>query len=139
MLRERNSRRGCEVLEGEVEGEKAVTRHILEQTHRNGDELIAARSEFAAMRSELGIVKSRVDHLAGDTALVKAVVTSHTALLNVLTQDVGQLRQETGHLRQEIGQLHQEMGEVRRDIGEMRTDMAAIRAAFAPREPPPGA
>jgi hypothetical protein len=56
------------VLEGEVEGEKAVTRHILEQTHRNGDELIAARSELATMRAELGTVKSRVDHLAGDAA-----------------------------------------------------------------------
>jgi len=33
------------VLEGEVDGEKAVTRHILEQTHRKEDELMAARSQ----------------------------------------------------------------------------------------------
>ena len=87
-----------------------MTRHILEQTHRDGDELIAARSEIAGMRSELGAVKSRVDHLA-DVAFVKAAVTSHTALLNVLTLDVGQLRQ----------------------------DVAAIRAAVVPRDPSAGA
>jgi chromosome segregation ATPase len=127
------------VLEGEVEGEKAVTRHILEQTHRNGDELIAARSELAVMRSELGTVKTRVDHLAGDVALVKAAVTSHTGLLNVLTQDVGQLRQETGQLRHDMGTMREEMGTMREEMGTMRADIAAIRTAVAPREPPPGA
>lgn len=42
------------VLSGEVEGEKAVTRHILEQTQRNGDDLAA--------------LKSRLDRVAGDGA-----------------------------------------------------------------------
>jgi hypothetical protein len=77
-----NARMG--VLEGEVEGEKAVTRHVLEQTYRIND--------LAAVRSELGVVKRRLDHVAGDVALVKAAVTSHTALLNVLVQDVGLIR-----------------------------------------------
>jgi len=95
------------VLEGEVEGEKLVTRHILEQTQRNGDDLAA--------------VKARVDHLSIDVALVRGAVTGHTALLNVLVQDVGQLRQEVGG--------------VRRDMGTMRADIAAIRAALAPRDP----
>jgi hypothetical protein len=54
-----------------------VTHRILEQTRRSGDELIAARSELATLSFEFGTVKSRVDHLAGDTALVKAAVTSH--------------------------------------------------------------
>jgi uncharacterized protein YoxC len=72
-------------LEGEVEGEKTVTRHILEQTHRNGDDL-------AAVKSELSTVKSRLDHVSGEVALIKGVLTSHTALLNVLVQDVGLIR-----------------------------------------------
>jgi hypothetical protein len=95
------------VLEGEVEGEKLVTRHILEQTQRNGDDLAA--------------LKARADHLSIDVALVRGAVTSHTALLNVLVQDVGQLRQE--------------MGEMRRDMGTMQADIAAIRVALAPRDP----
>jgi hypothetical protein len=84
VTREEFERR-MRVLEGEVEGEKAVSRHILEQTRRNGDYLTAMRSEFGAL-------ESRVDHLAGEVALIKGVLSSHTALLNVLVQDVGQIR-----------------------------------------------
>jgi len=147
------------VLEGEVEGEKLVTRHILEQTQRNGD--------------DLGAIKARVDRMSSEVALVRGAVTGHTALLNVLVQDVGQLRQEAvemrrdmgqsrqeavemrremGQSRQEvvemrrdmgamradiagIGQLRQEMAEMRRDMGTMHSDIAAIRTALAPRDP----
>jgi len=148
------------VLEGEVEGEKLVTRYILEQTKRNGD--------------DLATIKARVDHLSIDVALVRGAVTGHTALLNVLVQDVGQLRQETGGIRRDMGELRQEMSEMRRDSGQlrrevgemrrdrddmrrdmgelrqgvrqdvgemrgdmgtMRADIAAIRAALAPRDP----
>jgi hypothetical protein len=125
------------VLEGEVEGEKLVTRHILEQTQRNGD--------------DLGALKARVDHLSMDVALVRGAVTGHTALLNVLVQDVGQLRQEMGGMRREMGELRQDMhrdmgqlrqdmhrdiGQLRQEMGTMRDDVAAIRTALAPRDRP---
>ncbi len=42
------------VIDREVEGEKLVTRHILEQTRRNGDEL-------AAIKSRLDRVEERLD------------------------------------------------------------------------------
>jgi hypothetical protein len=42
------------VLEHEVEGEKLVTRHVLEQTRRNSDDL-------AAIKTRLGRVESRLD------------------------------------------------------------------------------
>ena len=42
------------VLEQEVDGEKLVTRHILEQTRRNGDDI-------AAMKTQLGRVETRLD------------------------------------------------------------------------------
>lgn len=82
------------IVESEVTGEKAVSRHILEQTRRNGD--------------ELAVLKSRVDYLTDDVAVIKATLNHHGALLNVLTQDVAMMRQ----------------------------DVAAIRAAVVPREPP---
>ena len=44
------------VLEGEVEGEKIVTRYILEQTRRNGDDL-------AALKARLDRVEQKVDAL----------------------------------------------------------------------------
>jgi len=79
-------------LTGEVEGEKAVTRHILEQTHRNGDDLAAVRSELGTVRSELGAVKSRLDHLAGDVAVIKADLGRHGRMLDVLVQDIRLIR-----------------------------------------------
>jgi uncharacterized protein YoxC len=44
------------VLENEVEGEKIVTRHILEQTRRNSDDL-------AAIKTRLDRVERKVDGL----------------------------------------------------------------------------
>ena len=45
-----------DVLEHEVEGEKLVTRHILEHTRRNSDEL-------AAIKTRLDRVEEKVDGL----------------------------------------------------------------------------
>jgi uncharacterized protein YoxC len=46
----------ADVLEREVEGEKLVTRHILEQTRRNSDDL-------AAIKTRLDRVERKVDGL----------------------------------------------------------------------------
>jgi hypothetical protein len=46
------------VLEQEVEGEKLVTRHILEQTRRNSDDL-------AAIKTRLDRVEGRFDRVEG--------------------------------------------------------------------------
>jgi uncharacterized protein YoxC len=43
-----------DILEREVKGEKMVTRHILEQTRRNGDDL-------ATVKTQLGRVEKRLD------------------------------------------------------------------------------
>ncbi len=45
-----------QALEQEVEGEKLVTRHILEQTRRNGDDI-------AAVKTRLDRVEEKVDRL----------------------------------------------------------------------------
>lgn len=59
------------VLEGEVEGEKMVTRHILEQTRRNGDDLAAVKTRLDRVETRLdrvetrlGSVEQKVDGLA---------------------------------------------------------------------------
>jgi uncharacterized protein YoxC len=63
-----------QALEQEVEGEKLVTRHILEQTRRNGDDL-------AAIRTRLDRVEGKVDGVAEEVGGVK-----HT--LNGLIRDL---------------------------------------------------
>src|ERR1700722_14447612 len=56
------------VLEREVEGEKMVTRHILEQTRRNGDDLAAIKTRLDRMEEkfdgvDLKSLARRVDGL----------------------------------------------------------------------------
>ena len=48
-------------LEQEVEGEKLVTRHILEQTRRNADDLAAIKGRLGRMESQLGEFAGRFD------------------------------------------------------------------------------
>ena len=113
------------VLENEVEGEKAVTRHVLEHARLNGDDLAAMKAQLA--------------HLADDMVLVKTTLNSHGLRLNVLTQDVGLLRQEVEALRRDVRETRQETREIREEMRDMREEMrrefGAIRAALAPREP----
>jgi len=58
------TREEFQALEREVEGEKLVTRHILEQSRRNGDDL-------AAIKTRLDRVEGKVDDLAQDLGGVK--------------------------------------------------------------------
>jgi hypothetical protein len=51
------------VLEREVEGEKLVTRHILEQTRRNGDDLAAVKSRLDRVEQRLDRVENKLDSL----------------------------------------------------------------------------
>ena len=55
------------VLEDEVAGEKSVTRYILEQTRRNGDDLASIKTRLDRVESRLDRVDIRLDRL--DTRL----------------------------------------------------------------------
>ena len=48
------------VVEREVEGEKMVTRHILEQTRRNGDDLAAVKTRLDRVETRLGGVENKL-------------------------------------------------------------------------------
>src|SRR5215470_9675723 len=101
------------VLQSEIEGEKRVTRHVLEQARLNGDDLAA--------------MKAQLSHVTYDMVLVKAALDSHGNRLNVLTQDVREIRLEMGQMRAEMDQTRMEMGEMRTEMGEMRTEMGEMR------------
>jgi tetrahydromethanopterin S-methyltransferase subunit G len=47
------TREEFDALEQEVEGEKMVTRHILEQTRRNGDDLAAIKTRLDRVEEKL--------------------------------------------------------------------------------------
>ena len=52
-----------DIVEREVEGEKMVTRHILEQTRRNGDDLAAIKSRLDRVDQRFDGLERRVDGL----------------------------------------------------------------------------
>ncbi len=52
-----------DVLEREVEGEKIVTRYILEQTRRNGDDLAALRTRMDRVEQKVDGLDRKVDSL----------------------------------------------------------------------------
>ena len=68
VTREEFEARVC-VLEREVEGEKMVTRHILEQTRHNGDDL-------AAIKTRMDRVEQKVDGLSRDVVGLRGDVVS---------------------------------------------------------------
>jgi uncharacterized protein YoxC len=51
------------VLEREVEGEKLVTRHILEQTRRNGDDLAGVKTRLVRVEEKVDGLDRKVDSL----------------------------------------------------------------------------
>jgi len=60
------------VLEREVDGEKMVTRHILEQTRRNGDDLAAVKTRMDRVETRLDRVETKVDTLTRDLPKIVA-------------------------------------------------------------------
>jgi hypothetical protein len=52
-----------DVLEREVEGEKMVTRHILEQTRRNSDDLAAIKTRLDRVERKMDGLDAKVDRL----------------------------------------------------------------------------
>jgi chromosome segregation ATPase len=126
-------------LESESEGEKLVTRHVLEQCRRNGAEVSAARVEI----STIGL---RLDTMSSDVIEARAALRNHGTLLSLLQRDVGALRNDVTALRRGQEELHVRMDgiEARIDRIEARldTEFAEVKrkldvliAAVTPRDP----
>lgn len=75
-------------LESEIEGEKAVTRHVLQQATLNAD--------------DLATLKTGVRQVGEQMFVVNATLATHATRLNVLTQDVQLIRQQMTALRREL-------------------------------------
>jgi uncharacterized protein YoxC len=57
------TREEFQALEQEVEGEKLVTRHILEQTRRNGDDIAAVKTRLNRVEEKVDGLDRKVDGL----------------------------------------------------------------------------
>ena len=93
------------VVEGEVEGEKLVTRHILEQTRRNGDDLAAIKTRLDRVERKLDGLEQKFDGLE---------------------QKVGGLEQKVDGLEQNLGGLEQKVGGLEQNLNGLRKDLPKI-------------
>jgi hypothetical protein len=74
-------------LASEVEGEKMVTRHILEQTRRNGDDLAALRTRLDRVERKVDTLDGKVDTLDGKVSDVDGKVNTLTKALPGIVAD----------------------------------------------------
>jgi hypothetical protein len=90
------TREEFKTLEREVEGEKMVTRHILEQSRRNGDDL-------AAIKSRLDRVEEKLDgvDLKGLAQKVDGLDRKFDGLTKSLPSIVGDVMREVLRERDE--------------------------------------
>src|SRR5262245_5665875 len=111
--REHVLERRVSTLEDEVEGEKIVSRHILQETRQNS--------------GDLATIKAQIMHLTGDMVIANAALSSHGLRLNILTQDVREIRAEMGQMRAEMGEVRAEVAQTRTEMGEVRAEVAQTR------------
>jgi uncharacterized protein YoxC len=76
------------VIEREVEGEKMVTRHILEQTRRNGDDLAAVKARLDRVENRLDGVEQRLGGVEHRLGGVERKVDTLTRNLPKIVSDV---------------------------------------------------
>jgi uncharacterized protein YoxC len=62
------------VIEREVEGEKMVTRHILEQSRRNSDDLAAIKTRLDRVGGKVDVLQTTVNGLQGTVGSLQATV-----------------------------------------------------------------
>ena len=76
------------VLEQEVDGEKLVTRHILEQTRRNGDDIAAMKTQLGRVETRLDGVETHIGSLSGDLkGLIKNLPTMMRDVMREVLRD----------------------------------------------------
>lgn len=99
---EQDERDKVSVLEREVEGEKMVTRHILEHTRRNGDDLAELKAGLKKIEISLGTridgVEGKVDSLTGTVDGLASKVDNLTGRVEGLTGRVDGLASKVDSL-----------------------------------------
>lgn len=73
------------VLEGEVDGEKLVSRYILEQTRRNGDDLASVKTRLDRVETRLDGVERNLFNL---TSKVDGLVKSLPGMIRDVMREV---------------------------------------------------
>ncbi|MFL4985888.1 MAG: hypothetical protein ACJ8EN_20080 [Xanthobacteraceae bacterium] len=76
------------IVEREVEGEKMVTRHILEQTRRNSDDLAAIKTRLDRIERKVDGLEQKFDGLEGKVGGLDGKVDGMAKSLPTIIADV---------------------------------------------------
>ena len=76
------------VVEREVEGEKMVTRHILEQSRRNSDDLAAIKTRLDRVEGKVDALQTTVSGLQTTAGGLEGTVGGLQATVNGLIRDL---------------------------------------------------
>jgi hypothetical protein len=76
------------VIEREVEGEKMVTRHILEQSRRNSDDLAAIKTRLDRVEGKVDALQTTVGGLQTTVSGLQGTVGGLQATVNGLIRDL---------------------------------------------------
>ena len=79
------------VIEREVEGEKMVTRHILEQSRRNSDDLAAIKTRLDRVEGKVDVLQTTVSGLQTTVNGLQTTVGGLQATVNSLIRDLPQI------------------------------------------------
>jgi uncharacterized protein YoxC len=79
------------VIEREVEGEKMVTRHILEQSRRNSDDLAAIKTRLDRVEGKVDALQTTVGGLKTTVNGLQTTVGGLQATVNGLVRDLPQI------------------------------------------------
>jgi seryl-tRNA synthetase len=91
------TREEFKVLQNEVEGEKLVTRHILEQTRRNSDDLATLIRKVDGLESRVESLESKVGAL--DAKLIELIHSLPTIIAEALRKDRSEAARKRNRIR----------------------------------------
>ena len=77
-----------DVVEREVEGEKMVTRHVLEQTRHNGDDLAAIKTRLDRVERKVDGLDQQIKGVADDVHGVRQDLTGLRGMVTGLTTNL---------------------------------------------------
>jgi chromosome segregation ATPase len=104
-------------IESEVEGEKVVTRHVLQQASLNAD--------------DLGRLNTEVRHLNEQMVLANAALNNQGTRFTAITQDVTLLRQDVTALRRGMEEVHTRLDAVEKRLDAVEQRLDAIERNIA--------
>src|SRR5438876_8290572 len=85
------------VIEREVEGEKMVTRHILEQSRRNSDDLAAIKTRLDRVEGKVDVLQTTVSGLQTTVNGLQTTVGGLQATVNGLVRDLPKIVADAVH------------------------------------------